>query len=118
MTGRRSFRWWTEEEIAQPTLVDVRNAAGERIATIDPITRQRRDMQGRLERVLTPQGWNLVDPYHKATAIPHGTRPRVPYANYEPRHAKTHRITDRDSRSGYSRSGVRRKTGRRRSASA
>jgi hypothetical protein len=41
------------------SLVRVTNAAGELIATIDPLTRQRRTVAGRLEATLTPQGWNL-----------------------------------------------------------
>jgi len=106
----------SEADLTRPSLVDVRNPAGDRIATIDPLTRQRRDLTGRLEAVLTPQGWGL-DTSRNSAAIPAKARPRDLYAQHEPRDARTGRILDGESRSGYTRGGTRRKTGRRRMAS-
>lgn len=97
-------------------MVDVRNSVGTLIARIDPTTRERRSVEGRLEAVLTPQGWNL-DTSRNSAAIPAKNRPKVSFAEYEPRQWKTGRILDGDSRSGYTRGGSRRKTGRRRVAS-
>lgn len=42
-----------------PGIVYVTDPAGQLIATINPLTRVRRSVDGRLEAVLSPQGWSL-----------------------------------------------------------
>ena len=97
--------------MTRPGLVRVRNAAGVLIATIDPKTRERRTAAGTLEAVLTPQGWDL-DTSRNSAAIPAKSRPRDLYAQHEPRDARTGRIVDGDSRSGYAVGGRPRGRGR------
>lgn len=98
MSRRLGSTYRTEDELARPTPVEVRNNQGDIIATIDPVTRERRSLTGRLEGVLTPQGWDLDMGRRPAV----GKRSeRIPYAEYQPRHAKSGRAKDRDTRSGY-----------------
>jgi hypothetical protein len=53
-----TWQIFPSEAAKQPSLVIVTNAAGQRIATIDPLTRQRRSLSGRLEATLSYQGFN------------------------------------------------------------
>ena len=70
---------WVEH--AKPGLVRVVNADGQVIATIDPVTRQRRSPSGRLEATLSPQGW--ARPMHDTTGTIIAKRPRTYRADYE-----------------------------------
>jgi hypothetical protein len=83
---------WVEH--AKPGLVRVVNGAGQLIATIDPVTRQRRDVHGRLEATLSPQGW--ARPMHDTAGTIIAKRPRTYVPDYE---AGLDR-RDVDSRSG------------------
>ena len=101
--------------MTRPGLVEVRNVAGVVIATIHPLTRERRDVTGKLEAILTPQGWDL-DTSRNSAAIPAKSRPKDLYAQHEPRDARTGRIVDRETRSGYAVGGRPRGRGRSRKA--
>jgi hypothetical protein len=65
----------------RPGLVRVTAEGGVLIATIDPVTRQRRDTRGRLEATLTPQGW--ARPMHDTAGTTFARRPRTYRADYE-----------------------------------
>jgi len=79
-------------EIAkQPGLVIVANAKGRVIATIDPVTRERRTLNGTVEAKLSPQGWLLPI---SDTAMIFNHAPRQVQPNYELSLAR-----DRDPRS-------------------
>jgi hypothetical protein len=56
----------------------VTNARGEVIATIDPLTRERRSPTGRLEAVLTPQGWTAYRVDLDQRGAPRGTSISIP----------------------------------------
>ena len=56
---RSTFAIWQHEREKMPSRVTVTNATGRVIATIDPVTRVRRARSGKVEGVLTPQGWAL-----------------------------------------------------------
>jgi hypothetical protein len=65
----------------RPGLVRVTTDTGSLIATIDPVTRQRRDLRGHLEATLTPQGW--ARPMHDTAGATYRAAPRVLRADYE-----------------------------------
>src|SRR3990172_727603 len=79
------------EVTKRPGVVVVANAKGRVIATIDPITRERRAVNGTIEATLSPQGWLLPI---SDTAMIFNHAPRQVQPNYELSLAR-----DRDPRS-------------------
>ncbi|MBF8297375.1 MAG: hypothetical protein HW395_32 [candidate division NC10 bacterium] len=72
------------EAAKQPGPVIVTNAAGALIATIDPLTRRRRSLTGRVESILTPQGFNAYLPLrgiHPPVSIPPRRPPQPDYGS-------------------------------------
>ena len=86
-TPESTWRLFPSEAAKQPSVVTVRDARGQLIATIDPLTRERRTPAGRLMATLTPQGFNayLTDYHFPAQHPPVSIAPRgVPQPDYGP----------------------------------
>jgi hypothetical protein len=79
-----------------PSMCIVTNAAGVIVSVINPITRERKDVHGNLERVLGPAGWALTG--HETISWPGHGKPAKPLAPIE--RDRGGRIKERDPRVG------------------